>query len=110
MSEIELMRAVATGEHGAIQTLKPIYEFEVQPLCGLAHQARKPVGSRVTLRMPVLVPDLSAPIRNGKGELKGYRSKPVGTALVKDFPVIETLPFQALSYLRSTRGRQITGL
>jgi hypothetical protein len=86
---------------------KLIYRHEGAPLGGLALQLKKAIGSTVTLRMPVLVEDPNAPIRNSRGEIKGYRSKQVGTTVIKDYPVIQTLPFQALDYLRSPRGRKV---
>jgi len=79
---------------------KTLYRFQGHPLCGLVLEVHKPLSDRATLRLPVLVPNERAPIRRGKGEIQGYLSKRVGTATVRDFPVIQTMPLEVLETMR----------
>jgi len=82
---------------------KGIYRFDGQPLCGLALNLTKPVSGKISLQMPVLVPNRADPLRNSKGEVVGYRSKQVGTTTIKDFPIIQTMPFGVLGYMNGSR-------
>jgi len=76
------------------------YLFNGLPLSGLALQLNKPVYGTVTLRMPILVEDLKYPIRDGRGIIRGYHSKQVGTKTIKNFPVIDTIPFSVLEAMK----------
>ena len=73
-------------------------------LCGLALQVKKPVSGKITLQVPVLVPDPRHPIRNSKGMVKGFHSKQVGVATVKDFPVIQAMAFGTLGYMNGSKA------
>jgi len=80
---------------------KELFRFDGQTLCGLCLRVKKPVVGRVTLRIPILVEDHSSPIKDRRGVVRGYRSKQVGTATVRDYPVIQTIPF---TVIRSMEG------
>ena len=79
---------------------KTWYRFNGQPLCGVSVQVTSSPTDKVTLRIPILLEDHHSPIRNSKGDVVGYRSKQVGVATVKDFPVLHTIPYSVLEYTR----------
>jgi len=79
-----------------------LFKFEGQPLCGLAVQINKPVTGTVDLQIPILEPNKSSPIKNSLGIVRGYRSKQAGTATVRDFPVIATMPYALLTYFNGS--------
>jgi hypothetical protein len=83
-----------------------VASFHGQRLSGLTLSLSKPVGDRVTLRMPVLAVDLSRPIKNKSGKVLGYQSKKIGEKVVRDFPVIETVTYDAINQLRYVPGNR----
>lgn len=77
------------------------FPFQGQRLVGLSISLDKAVDGPITLQMPVLVENKKDPIRDPKGKILGYRSKQVGTCLIKDFPVHRDISMSALYMLRN---------
>lgn len=63
------------------------------PLAGMGVIARKGVGKRVTVTLPVFAPDRSRPMYDFEGKPKGFRSRAVGKVTYRDVPVLEVGPF-----------------
>ena len=75
-------------------------KFGAEPLCGQNLVMKSAVSDRITLKMPVFVEDHTRPIKSKDGKVLGFESKEVGETVVRDYPVIRTLPFEILGPLK----------
>lgn len=64
--------------------------FEGEPVYTLSFELDKPLGTTVTLDLPVLTPDKSKPIRDRSGAIAGYRSKQVGIKRLANVRLVQT--------------------